>query len=180
MYHIGGFAIFVGGLVIVLSGVLWAFAEVDLIAKKLALYGATAILLGLVPVVAVGPPRNQAEPSSAAVASDQAEAKPEPVAATKYDVRLHSWHCTTEYGYHQIDGEIENISDRPLDRVMIYATFKGSDGTVIKTAAALIDYQPLMPGQTSPFKVMATANPLIRQCFVSVGTMFGGALALEK
>lgn len=171
MYNIGTFALFVGGLVIVVSGVVWAFASFDALAKKLALFGGLAISLGLILVASLGPVGDQSMPPSAA-----AESQPKPA---KYDLRLRSWHCTTENGYHQIDGEIQNISDRPIDQVTIYATFKGNNDEVIKTASALIDYQPIMPGQTSPFKVLTTANPLVRRCFISVGTLFGGSLSWQ-
>jgi hypothetical protein len=78
-----------------------------------------------------------------------------------------------------MDGEITNVSDRPLQNVMIFVTFLGSSGDVITTASALVDYQPVMPGQTSPFKVIGSGNPLIRDCRVHIGTLWGGHLAVE-
>ncbi len=51
---------------------------------------------------------------------------------------------------------------------------------MIKTASAMIDFQPIMPGQVSAFKVIATGNPLIRRCVIQMTRMFGCQLRVEQ
>jgi hypothetical protein len=47
----------------------------------------------------------------------------------------------------------------------------------VKSADAMVDYQPLLPGQTSPYKAMTTLNPAVASCQVVFKTMFGGAVS---
>jgi hypothetical protein len=79
----------------------------------------------------------------------------------------------------EVNGQVTNVSDRPINNVMAYGTFSASNGDVINTSSALIDFQPIMPGQTSSFKVMAINNPLIRRCSVQMGKLFGGSLVVQ-
>ena len=48
-----------------------------------------------------------------------------------------------------------------------------TDKTFHLSEDALVDYAPLMPGQTSPFSVTTTHNPLISTCVVSFKTFSG-------
>jgi hypothetical protein len=43
----------------------------------------------------------------------------------------------------------------------------------ITTADVLIDYNPVLPGQVSPFEVMATYNPAVRKAGVELEELFG-------
>lgn len=56
---------------------------------------------------------------------------------------------------------------------MAVGVFKDSQGRVIKKADALIDYDPLMPGQSSPFEALTSGNPLIERCSLRFRT-YGG------
>ena len=95
-------------------------------------------------------------------------------------LRIGSWRCYKEYGFVQIDGQVTNISDASLDAVMAVGTFQTKSGTFVKSDHAMIDYQPIMAGQTSPFKVMTTDNPMIADCHVSFQFLFGGTISFDK
>ena len=58
---------------------------------------------------------------------------------------------------------------------MAEVRFTDKDGTFVKAQSSLIDYQPLMPGQTSAFKVMTVSNPQIWHFSFGFREMFGGA-----
>jgi len=45
---------------------------------------------------------------------------------------------------------------------MVAVEFESEDGTFITSEDALIDYDPLLPDQTSPWSIIATWNPAMR------------------
>jgi hypothetical protein len=57
---------------------------------------------------------------------------------------------------------VTNVSGRSLSNVEAVTTFYDGSGNVVKTEDALISYNPIQPGQTSPYKTMGTDNPLIK------------------
>jgi len=87
-----------------------------------------------------------------------------------------AWACTKKRKYMYLEGEVKNISDKPIRNLMAIATFRGEDDIFIKSDNSLVDYNPLMPGQTSPFKVMSSDNPAIEKCRLSFKTMMGGKI----
>lgn len=70
-----------------------------------------------------------------------------------------------------------NRTDKPISRLMAVGTFTNASHDLIKSATGMVEYQPLMPGQKSPYKVMASLNPLINQCHVAFKIMFGSQIA---
>jgi hypothetical protein len=71
---------------------------------------------------------------------------------------------------------VKNISSSPLDNVQAVAIFDDSSDNFITSGDALIDYRPILPGQSSPFKVMAPQNPAMKTCRVEFKKMFGSAI----
>jgi len=59
----------------------------------------------------------------------------------------------------EVKGLVKNISNSKLENVMAVACFYASDGTFITYDKAFIEFNPILPGQTSPFRVLATYNP---------------------
>ena len=76
-------------------------------------------------------------------------------------LELRSWHWGRSSGgdFVKAEGEVANIVAWPLDRVEVVVTWTAKDGTLITSASALIQYNPVLPDQRSPFKVMAPWNP---------------------
>ena len=95
-------------------------------------------------------------------------------------LRLLGHGCRKEQPYLICEGEVRNITGQPLDSVMAEIRFKDQAGTFVKAESALIDYQPLMPGQTSPFKVYTMGNPQIWHFSFGFREMFGGALKAAR
>lgn len=69
------------------------------------------------------------------------------------------WGGTAGGGYVRAEGQVKNISGERLENVEAVVTFSDKNGGFITSSDALIDYNPIMPGQTSPFSVKETDNP---------------------
>ena len=50
------------------------------------------------------------------------------------------------------------------------------NGSFITSQSTLIEYNPILGGQTSPWKVMAKHNPAMAEARVEFKQMFGGTL----
>ena len=85
-----------------------------------------------------------------------------------------SWH--EEYGYAIVEGEVKNISSENLRNVQAVAKFYTVDKKFITSGDALIEYNPILPGQTSPFKVMATHNPAMKTASIDFKELMGGTI----
>lgn len=86
----------------------------------------------------------------------------------------------TEYGgYHIVEGQVTNISDEPLRNVTVVATWLDGEGGFITSDDALIEYNPILPGQTSPFKTMTTSNPAMKRYTVSFKELMGGQIPTD-
>ena len=62
-------------------------------------------------------------------------------------------------GYMIVEGQVQNISDSSLESVQAVASWYSKDGSFISSGDALIGYTPILPGQTSPFKIFTRINP---------------------
>jgi hypothetical protein len=86
----------------------------------------------------------------------------------------YAWHI--EYGYAILEGQVKNISSQPLKNVTAVASFYDASSGFITSSDALIDFNPVLPGQTSPFKVMATQNPAMKKGGVEFKSLMGGSI----
>lgn len=113
-------------------------------------------------------------------AAEQARLEAERAAAQKRlaeaNLVILDWSWSEDYGYVTVEGQVRNISGRKLENVEAVASFFAEDGTFITSDSSLVEYNPLMPGQVSPFKVMKTYNPLMRKASIGFKTMWGSAL----
>lgn len=111
-------------------------------------------------------------------AADSPGATSATAAAPQSNQRLEllSFKCSKEYGFSKVTGEVKNISDKSMESVVAVGSFYAEDGTFVKTADAIIDYNPILPGQTSPFEVITTSNPEITKCKVAFKEFFGGTI----
>lgn len=113
-------------------------------------------------------------------AAEQARLEAERAAAKKRLEQAHlvllDWRWSEEYGYVTVEGQVGNISGRKLENVEAVARFFADDGTFITSDSSIIEYNPLMPGQVSPFKIMATHNPMMQRVSVAFKIMWGPAL----
>ena len=90
------------------------------------------------------------------------------------DLVLLSSSGSDSYGYHQVTGEVQNISGRSLRNVEAVISWYSDSGQFVTTDSSLIEFNPLLQGQTSPFKVMTRSNPEMKK-FTVAFKQFGGA-----
>jgi hypothetical protein len=79
------------------------------------------------------------------------------------DLELLKWHLSNENGYVTVEGQVKNISGRKLTRVLFLVTWHDKNGDMITANTSLIEYDPILPGQTSPFKVREPHNPAMEE-----------------
>ena len=100
--------------------------------------------------------------------------QPTPPPATDVSLlELQSWSWHEEYGYAVVEGLVKNISKTNLENVEAEVSFSSKDGTFITSSDALIDYNPILPNQSSPFKVMTTYNPEMKKALIDFKFLAG-------
>jgi len=109
----------------------------------------------------------------------QPTSTPRPTPKPYYDLKVISFSWYTEYGYAIVEGFVENTSGKTLEQVEAVANFYDANGTPITSGSALIDYEPLLPGQQSPYKVMARYNPAMTKCAVEFKEFWGGTFKTD-
>jgi len=125
-------------------------------------------------------PASQAPTAPTDLSSDSAnETAPPPAPPPGFQLREVSQSWDRESSYCILNGEVKNIGNEPLSSVEAVVVWADKDGNVIKTTDDLIDYNPIMPGQTSPFKVLETDNPLIAKEKTSFQIMGGSEISTD-
>jgi hypothetical protein len=124
------------------------------------------MLLGFIGTLLKSPP---SPPSASRAAAPVATDKLELLNSRGYD----------EHGYHFVEGQVKNISDQSLKNVEVMVQWFTNKGDLVKTDDALISYNPILPGQISPFKSITTSNPEMTRYTVSFKTLFGAEIATK-
>ena len=91
-------------------------------------------------------------------------------------LELISHHWSREYGYAIYEGRVKNISNESLENVEAVVTFYDRNDTFVTSSDALIEFNPILPGQISNFKVMKTSNPEMKKAGVSFKFILGGSI----
>jgi hypothetical protein len=81
--------------------------------------------------------------------------------------------------YFTVEGQVQNLTDRPLPSVEAVVTWYTKTDQFISAESALVEYDPLLPGQTSPFKVITRANPAMDKYSVEFKQLRGGPLRVD-
>ena len=119
-------------------------------------------------------------PSSASTGSPiKKPVNPKPI-RNLAPLELGDWHWSNEHGYAIVEGVVKNVSGSRLKNVMAVVTFYTKNKKFITSSDSLLEYNPVMPGQTSPFKVMVKKNPQMHTAYVDFKTMFGGRVDFIK
>jgi hypothetical protein len=105
-------------------------------------------------------------------------AKPEQ--EKKFELKLLSFNCSHQYGFATVEGEVKNVSGAPIADLMVVSSHYASDDTFIRSDDAMVEYNPILPGQTSPFKTIGSYNPAMATCNVAFKRMFGGRVATAR
>ncbi len=69
----------------------------------------------------------------------------------KLEVQNWKWDKASE-SYVQVVGDVKNISSNSLNGIFAVVHFYDKKGKLINSDATLIDYQPILSNQISPFK----------------------------
>lgn len=104
-----------------------------------------------------------------ALASVVEAAPPTPILALK------SARSYRDHGFCFVEGQVANIGTKSLRSVVVVATWY-DEGQFVKSDEALIAYDPLEPGQTSPFKSITTCDSMKRGGADVEFKTFGGPL----
>lgn len=72
-----------------------------------------------------------------------------------------SWHWGQDgdTDYVLAEGEVKNLTNEPMKNVEAIVTFRTASGEFISSETAFTQFNPIMPGQTSPWKVICPYNP---------------------
>jgi len=113
---------------------------------------------------------------------DTQSTKDESLEATPEEPKLllldWSWH--EEGSYAIVEGLVKNISDASLEDVQAACEFYTEDKDFITSDTSLIEYNPLLPEQTSPFKIYAKFNPRMHSAKIDFKKHFGGSINWEN
>ena len=108
-----------------------------------------------------------------------------PTPAATYELALVSADGrATDTPYHLVEGEVKNISNRPIQRVDAIVTWYDNEGKFLVKDRDVIDHQ-IVPGQTAHFRTDTKSDPAMSKYSVdlrySVETlMVGKALNMEQ
>lgn len=95
-------------------------------------------------------------------------------AGSEPPLELLSYRGTREYSFLIVEGQVRNKSSQKLEGIMAVVETYDSTGQLVTSQDSMIEYLPLMPGQTSPFKVMIRDNPAIQNFKVGFKEILGG------
>lgn len=135
------------------------------------IFGSIAVFLALIIIIALSSVSNTNDTSNSSTSGLSKE--------KQYDLELLNYNCYTEYGYFHITGEVKNISGKSLENVEVVGSTYTKDDVFIKSDSALIEYDPILAGQTSPFEVMMISNPAMFKCDVSFKEFWGGSFSTK-
>jgi hypothetical protein len=118
-------------------------------------------------------------PARSTSSTSSSGSQPAPPAPPADQLELLSSRGYNEYGYHHVEGEVKNLSGRSLENVAVDVSWYTKDDRFITSDDALIEYNPLLPGQTSPFKSLVRSNPEMSKYTVSFKKLFGGSIRMK-
>ena len=107
---------------------------------------------------------NKSEPTSVNGIPDQPQ------------LELLNFECYTKYDYFIIEGEVKNISSESIKSVEAVGSAYAADKQFVSSNSVLIEYNPILSGQTSPFKIIINGNPEIKSCKVGFKKLMGGTI----
>ena len=129
--------------------------------------------------------RAPADEEASSLADDSASSSAVEPASTpeesKPQLKLLSWHwqqSESDY-YVEAEGQVKNLTGDNLESVEAVVTYYTKEGGFICSDSALVEYNPILPGQTSPFDVISTYNPKMKKAIVEFKYLLGGTLVTQ-
>lgn len=74
------------------------------------------------------------------------------------------------------EGFVENISGEPLENIEVVILWYDDAGTPVSSDTALIDYDPILAGQQSPWNTFGNYNPAITKFRIEFKEFWGGTI----
>ncbi len=111
------------------------------------------------------------EAAKTEIAAVQTALEPPSEALTPLLVR--SWNWGEQYNYAIAEGRVTNRTSENIDNLLAVVTYEDGSGNMITSDDALVDFRPLLPGQTTTFKVITSFNPSMKTASLLFRT-FGG------
>lgn len=120
--------------------------------------------------------RETKQKEEAQLAKDQARRSLEST-LDRVTLVLGDWRWGEQHGYAIVEGEVTNISESSIQNVQAVVRFYTLSDQFITSDTSLLKFNPILPGQTSPFKVYAQWNPEMRSARISFSQLFGQTLS---
>lgn len=76
----------------------------------------------------------------------------------------------------RVEGEVRNVSFEPLQRIAVVTTWYDASGSMITSDASIIEYDPILARQTSPFSTISRWNPSMSSYKVEFKRLGGGTI----
>jgi len=93
-----------------------------------------------------------------------------------YDLELVSWHWSKVGGHVIVEGQVKNISGEILRNIAVLITWYDKIGKEITYVNSLIEYNPIISGQTYPFKVTEKYHPAMEKASIEFKFMGGSGI----
>jgi hypothetical protein len=78
--------------------------------------------------------------------------------------------------YFVVEGQVRNLTNEPLHHMGASVSWLDRNGKFVAAERNLIDYDPILPGQVSPFHVMSSRNPEITGYSLEFVEWIGGTV----
>ncbi|MFQ5632988.1 MAG: hypothetical protein ACE5I1_29820, partial [bacterium] len=86
------------------------------------------------------------------------------------------WRNSMAPNWVEARGRVKNISGNNLKNVMAHITWEDKEGNFITSNSALIDLNPILPGQVSTFGLMVNYNPAMHSAILQFKYLMGGSI----
>lgn len=141
-------------------------------AVKIVLMSIGAIVVAIVGLAFLGSRLNDAYTPTPATSTPPAFAGPdlEILASRGYQ---------SSSSYMSVEGQVKNVSGKSIDRLAAVTTWFTKDDQFLASDSALVEYQPLLHGQTSPFKTITRRNPEMGGFRVEFKVLGGGTVTTK-
>jgi hypothetical protein len=133
-----------------------------------------------IPTSTAVPTSRPADPTIGAVAAPDRSRYSLELLASNYAPPLPSLLDVVSPGipkYYQVDGQVRNIGGQSLKSVLVVVQWYDAGGNFIIAHDSLIAYNPILPGQTSPFTAINHGyNPAMAKYTISFKFFSGGEI----
>ena len=116
----------------------------------------------------------QTEPSQPNTGSSDASSTP------KLKLLNWTWGEADSDAFVEARGQVKNLTNDNIENVTAVVSFYDKKGHFIKSSETIVEYNPILPGQTSPFHVMETRNPAMSKATVEFKSLLGGTIETVK